>query len=71
MPQPATPRLPHHPAEPESLAELRADCARMAPQWPTHRRDPIAPPVGPAQIHGVRVPSASAHLVDGMSDYGD
>ncbi|MBB5933415.1 hypothetical protein [Streptomyces zagrosensis] len=71
MHQHATPDLPVRAAEPESLDELRADCARMASRWTTHHGGTAGPPVGPAQIHGVRVPSASAHLVDGMSEYGD
>ncbi|MFF5717083.1 hypothetical protein [Streptomyces buecherae] len=71
MPQDATPDLPVHAAEPESFAELRADCARMAPRWAASGAAHAVPPVGPAQIRGVRVPSASAHLVDGMADYGD
>ncbi|WEV28249.1 hypothetical protein OYE22_26020 [Streptomyces sp. 71268] len=71
MRQDATPDLPVHAAEPESFAELRADCARMAPRWSASGAAATAPPVGPAQLRGVRVPSASAHLVDGMADYGD
>ncbi|WP_217196456.1 hypothetical protein [Streptomyces buecherae] len=71
MPQDATPDLPVHAAEPESFAELRADCARMAPRWGASGAADAVPPVGPAQIRGVRVPSSSAHLVDGMADYGD
>ncbi|GGV75605.1 hypothetical protein GCM10015535_05920 [Streptomyces gelaticus] len=53
-----------------SLAELRGDCARMAPHWvaPT-KSAPV--PVEPSRIHGVTVPPASARLVDAMSDYGD
>ncbi|WP_164249834.1 hypothetical protein [Streptomyces sp. S4.7] len=53
-----------------SLAELRGDCARMAPHWV--RPATAAPvPVPPSLIHGVTVPSASARLIDGMSEYGD
>ncbi|MFF2189041.1 hypothetical protein [Streptomyces sp. NPDC058155] len=53
-----------------SLAELRGDCARMAPHWV--RPAAAAPvPVPPSLIHGVRVPPASARLIDGMSEYGD
>ncbi|MEC4019334.1 hypothetical protein [Streptomyces sp. H27-D2] len=59
-------------AEPESLAELRGDCARMAPHWsPIGRTAPVHPPVSPSSIRGVRVPSGSAELLDGMSEYGD
>ncbi|MGW6902640.1 hypothetical protein [Streptomyces sp. NBC_01727] len=53
-----------------SLAELRGDCARMAPHWvvPTT----VTPtPVTPALIHGVTVPAASARLIDSMAVYGD
>ncbi|MFI1756345.1 hypothetical protein [Streptomyces sp. NPDC020571] len=52
------------------LASLRGDCARMTPRWsaPVH----VSPrPVPLALIHGVRVPPASARLLDAMSDYGD
>jgi hypothetical protein len=53
-----------------SLAELRGDCARMAPHWAAPVR--TAPtPVGPSLIHGVEVPPASARLIDAMSEYGD
>ncbi|MFI9805146.1 hypothetical protein ACIHEJ_12395 [Streptomyces sp. NPDC052301] len=52
------------------LAELRGDCARMAPHWavPEHR---ASRPVPPSLIHGVSVPVRSARLLDAMSDYGD
>ncbi|MET8676465.1 hypothetical protein ABZW18_02380 [Streptomyces sp. NPDC004647] len=59
-------------AEPESLAQLRGDCARMASHWSAA---PAAPhphePVSPSRIHGIEVPPTSAHLLDGMSEYGD
>ncbi|MGW1839315.1 hypothetical protein [Streptomyces sp. BBFR2] len=56
-------------AEPESLDQLRGDCARMAPRW---RSAHTAPPPGrAAELRGVRVPARSAALVDGMSEYGD
>ncbi|MEU5717772.1 hypothetical protein AB0G71_18650 [Streptomyces sp. NPDC020403] len=53
-----------------SLAELRGDCARMAPHWvaPAKR---ATEPVAPSLIHGVTVPSSSARLVDAMPGYGD
>ncbi|MEV0524781.1 hypothetical protein AB0I66_15265 [Streptomyces sp. NPDC050439] len=54
----------------ESLETLRGDCARMAPHWVTPAATATAP-VSPALIHGVSVPSASARLIDGMSEYGD
>ncbi|MDT3397848.1 hypothetical protein RKE29_14540 [Streptomyces sp. B1866] len=59
-------------AEPESLAQLRGDCARMAPHWTAAAR--VAPAGGrpaPARGTGITVPPASARLLDGMSDYGD
>jgi hypothetical protein len=52
------------------LAALLGDCARMAPHWAV----PALPgplPVPPSLIHGVKVPVASARLLDAMSDYGD
>ncbi|MEV0490262.1 hypothetical protein [Streptomyces atratus] len=53
-----------------SLAELRGDCARMAPHWVVPAKAaPTA--VAPSLIHGVTVPDASARLIDAMSDYGD
>ncbi|MGW7579432.1 hypothetical protein [Streptomyces sp. NPDC054765] len=56
--------------DPESLDELRGDCARMAGRWRAGRQS--APPPGrAADLHGIKVPSASAALVDGMSEYGD
>ncbi|WP_431047818.1 hypothetical protein ACQUSR_24885 [Streptomyces sp. P1-3] len=57
-------------AEPESLTQLRGDCARMAPHWAATVA-PAPPRVSPSRIHGVQVPASSAHLLDGMSDYGD
>lgn len=64
------PRMAHDPREYEiSLAQLRGDCARMAPHWVVPAA--AAPrPVSPSLIHGVVVPPASARLVDAMSDYG-
>lgn len=59
------------PTEPESLAELVGDCVRMARHWPVAHTPPIAPPTPWRRIRGVRVPDRSAHLLDGMSDYGD
>ncbi|MFC7216765.1 hypothetical protein ACFQLX_01045 [Streptomyces polyrhachis] len=56
------------------LAELRGDCARMAPHW-------TAPVAGggeaspePARIGGlarITVPAASAELLKGTAEYGD
>ncbi|MGW0655253.1 hypothetical protein ACWD4T_41890 [Streptomyces umbrinus] len=52
------------------LAELWGDCARMVPHWSAPARV-TALPVSPSLIHGVTVPSASARMLDAMSDYGD
>ncbi|MFJ7627299.1 hypothetical protein ACIQZN_12475 [Streptomyces sp. NPDC097595] len=49
------------------LAELRGDCARMAPHWVAPTR--VTPTrVAPALIHGVTVPPASARLLDAMEE---
>ncbi|ALC23646.1 hypothetical protein ACH46N_07620 [Streptomyces pristinaespiralis] len=65
------PRQQRDPRESEiSLAQLRGDCARMAPHWVVPAAAAPAP-VHPSLIHGVVVPSASARLVDAMSEYGD
>lgn len=53
-----------------SLAELRGDCARMAPHWVVPAKSAPAR-VAPSLIHGVTVPAASARLIDAMSEYGD
>ncbi|MFE1177213.1 hypothetical protein [Streptomyces sp. NPDC058773] len=56
--------------DPESLDELRGDCATMAGRWKAGR--PSAPAPGrAADLHGISVPTSSAALVDGMSEYGD
>ncbi|MBK3581799.1 hypothetical protein JHN63_50250 [Streptomyces sp. MBT65] len=52
------------------LAALRGDCARMAPHWTVPDRI-VSLPVSPSLIHGVSVPSRSARLLDGMSEYGN
>ncbi|MGW4028541.1 hypothetical protein ACWEFL_04335 [Streptomyces sp. NPDC004838] len=52
-----------------TLAQLRGDCARMAPQWSVPART-VSVPVPPSRIHGVVVSAASARLVDAMPDYG-
>ncbi|MFI9200737.1 hypothetical protein [Streptomyces sp. NPDC053048] len=60
--------------DPESLAELRRDCARMAPHWPRPSGAAAHVPAVPTPlslIHGVSVPARSARLLDGMSEYGD
>jgi hypothetical protein len=65
--------------DPESMDQLRGDCARMAPHWssPPSVTVPMNPAGGsgsPASyeaLRGVRVPAASARLLESMSDYGD
>ncbi|RFU83497.1 hypothetical protein DY218_26640 [Streptomyces triticagri] len=52
------------------LDQLRGDCARMVAHWSTPA-EPTTAPVAPSLIHGVRVPSTSARMLDQMSDYGD
>jgi hypothetical protein len=52
------------------MTSLRGDCARMAPHWAPPAKTTRLP-VSPSLIHGVRVPQASARLLDAMSDYGD
>ncbi|CAM5415262.1 hypothetical protein SAVIM338S_02224 [Streptomyces avidinii] len=52
------------------FARLLGDCARMAPHW----RVPAGPRqdrVAPSQIHGIRVPAASARLIASTAAYGD
>ncbi|MFF5854243.1 hypothetical protein ACFY8B_01180 [Streptomyces sp. NPDC012751] len=61
---------PSAPAEPDDLASLRGDCARMAPHWAAPERA-ASRPVPPSRIHGVDVPTRSARLLDAMSEYGD
>ncbi|UNO44438.1 hypothetical protein [Streptomyces sp. MST-110588] len=56
--------------EPESMDQLRGDCARMAPHWKAERQMSVAPKAA-SDLHGISIPAASAALVDGMSDYGD
>ncbi|MGW0556557.1 hypothetical protein ACWDZ6_20510 [Streptomyces sp. NPDC002926] len=53
-----------------SLAQLRGDCARMAPHWVVPAAA-VPAPVPPSRIHGVVVTAASARLIDAMSEYGD
>ncbi|WP_031050438.1 hypothetical protein [Streptomyces sp. NRRL F-5650] len=52
------------------LESLRGDCARMTRRW-SAPAEATARPVPVALIHGVRVPPASARLLEAMSDYGD
>lgn len=66
-----TPSLPAAPlGEPETLAELLGDCRKMAQHWETSAT-PEAPRVAPSRLHGITVPEASAHVVEGMAEYGD
>ncbi|MFD8692619.1 hypothetical protein [Streptomyces sp. NPDC059651] len=65
--------MPNNIASRESettLAELRGDCARMAPHWVVPTRT-VSTPVAPSLIHGVTVPPASARLIDATAEYGD
>jgi hypothetical protein len=67
-------------AEPESMDQLRCDCARMAPHWssPNSPSATLSSPLtgrplsrAPHEaLHGVRVPAASARLLESMSEYG-
>ena len=60
--------------EPESLEQLIGDCRRMAPRWTapaSASRPPAAPGFAAAKLHGITVQPASAHVVDGMAEYGD
>ncbi|MFD3699797.1 hypothetical protein ACFWUZ_27355 [Streptomyces sp. NPDC058646] len=52
------------------LARLLGDCARMAPHW-TVPAGPRPARVAPSQIHGIRVPAASARLIAATAEYGD
>lgn len=55
--------------EPGTFAELIGDCRRIAPHWVTQHKA-AQPPTAPSSIHGTKVSTASAHVVDGMSEYG-
>ncbi|MFF4184018.1 hypothetical protein ACFYZ9_12585 [Streptomyces sp. NPDC001691] len=57
-------------AREQGLAELRGDCARMAPHWVVPVTAAPAP-VPPSRIHGVTIPPSSVRLIAGMSEYGD
>ncbi|WP_405708553.1 hypothetical protein OG264_11920 [Streptomyces xanthophaeus] len=52
------------------LAQLLGDCARMAPHWAVPA-GPRPARVAPSQIHGIRVPAASARLIASTAAYGD
>ncbi|MGW2276288.1 hypothetical protein [Streptomyces yangpuensis] len=52
------------------FARLLGDCARMAPHWGVEAgARPVR--VAASQIHGVRVPAASARLIASTAAYGD
>jgi hypothetical protein len=60
--------------EPESLADLVADCRSMdAPAAPEHRspHDPAVTEPQPAAHSAVTIPDSTAALLDGMPEYGD
>jgi hypothetical protein len=57
-------------SESESLAELIGDCRRMARHWEAQAPEKAAA-VAPSSLRGITVPAASAHVVDGMAEYGD
>ncbi|MDF3288534.1 MULTISPECIES: hypothetical protein [Streptomyces] len=64
------PGVPGFPGtESGSPADLLDDCRRIASRWATAHLD-AAPPVPPSSIHGTKVPAASAHAVEEMSEYG-
>ncbi|MFF3563143.1 hypothetical protein ACFYXS_24160 [Streptomyces sp. NPDC002574] len=66
-----TPSLPAAPlGEPETLAELLGDCRKMAQHWETPATPKVSR-VAPSTLHGITVPEASAHVVEGMAEYGD
>ncbi|WP_431969017.1 hypothetical protein [Actinacidiphila sp. bgisy160] len=57
--------------DPESLAELIGDCRKMAAHWEAHVETKSAARVSPASLHGITVPAASSHVVEGMAEYAD
>lgn len=61
-----------HAHEPDSMDDLRQDCARMHDRWPLARDGKTArESVSHSRLHGVQVPERSARMLDGMSEYGD
>ncbi|MBU7599490.1 hypothetical protein JGS22_018155 [Streptomyces sp. P38-E01] len=60
-----------HAPEPDSMDDLRQDCARMSARWTPVGVTPARESVSHSRLHGVRVPERSARMLDGMSDYGD
>ncbi|MET7638803.1 hypothetical protein [Streptomyces sp. NPDC005438] len=68
---PSAPAWPHT-SEPESLEQLRGDCARIDARYTLNTVHPLSPiPAAHSLPSGVRVPASSAQLLDGMSSYGD
>lgn len=57
-------------AEPESLDQLIGDCRQMAEHWKSPAAKAPAP-TAPAGLRGIVVPPASAHVVEGMAEFGD
>jgi hypothetical protein len=67
-------------AEPESMDQLLGDCALMVPHWTVSGYEQLVSadgglPSAPAshsyeKLHGVRIPAASARVLEGMSEYG-
>ncbi|KIF70235.1 hypothetical protein HY68_19410 [Streptomyces sp. AcH 505] len=53
-----------------SLAQLRGDCARMAPHWLAPAPS-AAVPVPPSHIRGITVPAGSVRLIAGTAQYGE
>ncbi|MDI2126092.1 hypothetical protein [Yinghuangia seranimata] len=71
MPDPVRSYLPPK-AEPESLAQLRGDCARIDVSWTTpHTTKPL--PTAPFSLTApaVHVPARGAELVAGLAEFGD
>ncbi|MEU4095104.1 hypothetical protein [Streptomyces sp. NPDC026673] len=56
--------------DPESLAELIGDCRKMAAHWEVPAKAESAR-VAPSSLHGITVPAASSHVVEGMAEYAD
>ncbi|QKW06060.1 hypothetical protein HUT18_06245 [Streptomyces sp. NA04227] len=50
---------------------LRGDCAEMADRWPGAPAEKKTGHGEKARIENIVVPERSAHLVEGMSEYGD
>jgi hypothetical protein len=57
--------------EPESLAELVADCRALCGCHPAGPAEPLHQGLRPAARPVVAIPDSAAALLDGMPDYGD